>query len=568
MNCDIPRPEYPRPGLVRSEWMNLNGKWEFEIDHGCTGRARGLAAAETLSGEILVPFCPESPLSDVNYKDFMAAVWYKRRVTLPEGWKAPGKRVLLHFGACDYETEVWVNGISVGIHRGGYVSFTFDVTDALTEGENILTVTARDDLRSHNQPAGKQSDRFASYGCFYTRTTGIWQTVWMECVPEGYIESLRLTPDVANACLDIEARCRGAEGLRLTAAATLSGREVGRAEGNVSGNVIRLKLSLTEVSLWDIGNPVLYSLSLTLGEDRAESYFGMRSIKWQNGTLILNGRPVFQRLVLDQGFYPDGLYTAPSDEELRADILRSQAMGFNGARLHEKVFEERFLYHCDCLGYIVWGEHANWQLDVSRPEAWQAFLPEWLEILQRDYSHPAIVGWCPLNETQADVDPLFVKMLYDMTHAFDPARAFIDGSGWTHVPGATDIMDCHDYEQDPEIFRATYEPLRQGEAIRIHRCREPQIPTFVSEYGGIWWSDTDQSGWGYGKRVQSREECIERFRGLTDALLDNPAISALCYTQLTDVEQEQNGLYTYDRRAKFDPAVMHAILSRRAAMEE
>ncbi|MBR3692101.1 MAG: beta-galactosidase [Clostridia bacterium] len=568
MSNAMPRPEHPRPGLVREDWMNLNGTWEFEIDHGCTGRARGLAAAEGLSDKILVPFCPESSLSGQNYKDFMACVWYKRRVTLPEGWKAPGRRVLLHFGACDFETEVWINGISVGLHRGGYVSFSFDITDALTAGENTITVAAEDNLRSHNQPAGKQSDRFGSHGCFYTRTTGIWQTVWMESVPAGYIEGLKLTPDVANACLWIEATCRGAEGLRLAAEAKLGERVVGRAEASVSANSLRLALPLSEISLWDIGSPVLYGLSLTLGEDRAESYFGMRSLRWEGEKLILNGRPVFQRLVLDQGFYPDGIYTARSDAELEADILRSQAMGFNGARLHEKVFEERFLYHCDRLGYIVWGEHANWGLDVSRPEAWRAFLPEWLEILRRDYNHPAIVGWCPLNETQADVDPVFVRMLCAMTHAFDPDRAFIDGSGWTHVPGATDIMDCHDYEQDPAIFRAKYEPLARGEAVPIHRCREPKKPTFVSEYGGIWWSDTDDSGWGYGKRVQSREECVERFRGLTDALLDNPAIYGLCYTQLTDVEQEQNGLYTYDRRAKFDPAVIHAILTRPAAMEE
>ena len=571
----IPRPEYPRPQFRRPDWQNLNGTWAFEIDAGRSGRARGLPGAETLSGRITVPFCPESKLSGVENRDFCPAVWYARRVDIPKD-KLSG-RVLLHFGACDYLTEVFCNGVSVGTHRGGYSSFAFDITHAVTPGENRITVCAEDDVRSGLQPGGKQSSLYASHGCDYTRTTGIWQTVWLEFVPEGYLTGAKMTPDAANCALDLEVTARGLSGQVLTAEASFAGKPCGRAEARVTGDAVRLHLPLSEEHLWAPGHPALYDLVLSCGEDRVESYFGLRSVEFRKGCLYLNGEPLFQRLVLDQGFYPDGVYTAPSDEELEADVRRSMDMGFNGARLHQKVFEPRFLYHCDRLGYLVWGEHANWQMDAARPEAWRGFLPEWLEILQRDYSHPAIIGWCPLNETQWNIDPLFVKMLRDMTHAYDPGRAFIDGSGWVHVPDCTDICDFHDYEQDPEKFREMLAPLAEGRAIPIHtvergrivRPKTPNaVPTFCSEYGGIWWNPDSTDGWGYGSRVQSEEEFRARFKGLTDALLDNPGISALCYTQLTDVEQEQNGLYTFDRRPKFDPAFFREVLSRKAAAEK
>ena len=565
--ANIPRPEYPRPQLVREAWLNLNGEWQFEIDPGCSGRERGLTGGKALSGRITVPFCPESALSGVGHTDFMACVWYRRTVTLPEGWQGAGRRTLLHIDACDYFTEVWINGVSAGTHRGGYVGFSFDITELLKEGENELVVCAEDDVRSGAQPGGKQSTRYASYGCSYTRTTGIWQTVWLENVPSAYISALKCTPRLDPASLFIEAECAAANGLVIKAEARYQGKAVGEASAVVSGRDARLELKLDELHPWSNEDPALYDLILTLGEDRVESYFGMRSIVYQNGRFLLNGKTVFQRLVLVQGFYPDGIYTAPSDAALEADIRRSQAMGFNGARLHQKVFEPRFLYHCDRLGYLVWGEHANWDLDISRPEAWKGFLPEWLEILRRDYNHPAIIGWCPLNETQRDQDNDFVRALSALTKAYDASRPYIDASGWTHVDGASDLVDLHDYEQDPKVFSRTLARIAAGEAVKSPDGSELKGITFVSEYGGIWWSDRTD-GWGYGVRPQSAEEALARFKGLTEAILACPAIGALCYTQLTDVEQEQNGLYTYDRRAKFDPEVISAILTQKAAVEE
>ena len=568
----IPRPEYPRPQFVRSDWMNLNGIWQFEMDHGDSGRKRGLLEKEKLDGTILVPFCPESRLSGVGYTDFIRAVWYKRTVTLPE--EAKGKRVLLHFGAVDYLCEVWINGKSVGTHKGGYSSFSFDITDALCEGENQILICAQDDTRSGHQPSGKQSPRYESYGCYYTRTTGIWQTVWLEWVDPCYMKEIYLTPHADEGSVTVRVLVTGE--CTLKASASYEGRAMGEGSAKASGGVAELVLPLAEKHLWNVGEPKLYDLALTLEKDGAvcdqvDSYFGLRSVRFEGMRFYINDRPVFQRLVPDQGFYPDGIYTAPSDEALRGDIELSMAMGFNGARLHEKIFEARFLYHADHLGYLCWGEMANWGLDHSEDCALADFLNDWIPAVKRDYSAPSIIGWCPFNETwdqtrRAQRDDV-LRMMYRITKALDPTRPCIDTSGNYHVE--TDIFDVHDYVQDPKEFTARYgkgtEPIYERFP---DRQRYVCGPVFVSEYGGIWWSDTDKDGWGYGERVKSREEFLERYRGLTEALLGNPDHFGFCYTQLTDVEQEQNGLYTYDRKPKFPPEVIRAINSQKAACEE
>ena len=563
----IPRPEYPRPQMKRPLWQNLNGQWQHEADRGLSGRARGLASADSLSEQITVPFCRESRLSGIGDTDFCGAVWYRKEFDIDEAWLDKGKRVLLHVDACDWATEVWVNGKSVGTHMGGYVPLTFDITDSLDGAHNTVTLCAEDDVRSHNQAAGKQSSRYESYGCFYTRTTGIWQTVWLECVPTGYIKSVKYFPDIEGCRLTVQASCVGCDGKTVSAKASFEGKDMGEGSAVVAGGHAIFDIKLAELYLWEVGDGRLYDLKLTVGDDVVESYFGMRQVKVEDGVLLLNGKKIFQRLVLDQGFYPEGIYTAPDDYELVSDILRSMYCGFNGARLHQKIFEPRFLYHCDRLGYMVWGEHGNWGLDIARPEAYRGFMSEWLEAMERDFNHPAIIGWCPLNETQPNQDNHFVRSLVALTKACDPTRPVIDSSGWTHVEGVTDMMDWHDYDQNPETFRARYEGVARGEAIVSRRNPMPIIPTFISEYGGIRWAP-DKEGWGYGEAPKTEEEFISRFKGLTDALLDNPAITGLCYTQLTDVEQEVNGLYTYDRRAKFDPAIFKAILTRKAAIEE
>jgi beta-galactosidase/beta-glucuronidase len=564
--------------MVRDRWVNLNGRWEFEIDHGRSGRERKLREAKALKGCIVVPFCPESKLSGIEYKDFTAAVWYRRVFTIPEDWTSG--RILLHFGAVDYDTEVWINGISAGTHRGGYTPFSFDVTASVTPGVNVVTVVAEDDVRTGLQPGGKQSPSYHSHGCVYTRTTGIWQTVWLEYVPRTYISSLRYIPDPYNSSVHIEARVAGDPAkYRIEAIALYHGREVGRSSAHGQTRYASLCLSVSEIHLWEPGNGRLYDLELCLWKDdecidTVRSFFGLRTVTWDDTEICINGKPVFQRLVLDQGFYPDGIYTAPTDADLKRDIEISVAMGFNGARLHEKLFEPRFLYWADQMGYLVWGEYANWGLDITSPMGLERFLPEWLEAVERDFNHPSIIGWCPFNETWngrqgARQDDDVLRIVYRTTKMIDPTRPVIDTSGHFHVE--TDIFDVHDYEQNVELFASHYEPMKAGSDVYVtHPTRQKYggQPYFVSEYGGIWWNPGDDDGWGYGSRPANEEEFIRRYRGLTETLLNHPRICGFCYTQLYDVEQEVNGLYTYDRRAKFDPKIIKAINSQRAAIEE
>ncbi len=563
----IPRPEHPRPQFERENWMNLNGTWQFEIDNGRSGEERKLNMVGTpLAASIVVPFCPESKLSGIGHTDFISGVWYKRTVTVP---KHTG-RVFLHFGAVDYHTKAFVNGVPVGEHVGGYVSFRFDITDALVCGKNEITVYAEDDTRDPMIPSGKQSSRYESYGCFYTRTTGIWQTVWMEFVPETRIERVEYYPNVADGSVTVRAFLYG-EG-DLSCEISYEGKEVGCHEMKCAVGVVSFTVPLSETHLWEVGHGRLYDVKFTFGEDTVKSYFGLREVRMDGYKFLLNGKSVFQRLVLDQGFYPEGIYTAPTDADLRRDIELSLAVGFNGARLHEKVFEERFLYHADRMGYLVWGEYPDWGLDHSSLENVYVLLPEWMAEIERDFNHPAIIGWCPRNETwDYHGRPQLghsIALVYDVTKAVDPTRPCIDTSGNYHVK--TDIFCVHDYDQNPTTFKEHYDKLMtDGELFNNFPARQTYNgeATFLSEYGGIAWN-LNESGWGYGEGPKTLEEFYERFAGLTDVLLDNHRMFGLCYTQLTDVEQEQNGLYTYDRRPKFDCARLHAVMSRKAAIED
>ncbi len=571
----IPRSEHPKPQFRRDSWMNLNGQWAFEIDNGRSGKARGLNAMDAqLSGRIIVPFCPQSELSGVNHKDFLSGVWYRRTFELTK--EQLSGQVVLHFGAVDYRCEAFVNGVSVGTHTGGYVSFCFDVTGAVHEGENVVTVYAEDDERDPLIPRGKQSELFYSHGCDYTRTTGIWQTVWLEFLPETHIEKIRIFPNVETGSFDVEALLKGAGTLAVEA--SYEGRPMGAVSVNADGGLVRLHLPLQETHLWELGCGRLYDLKLTYGADTVQSYAGLRSVRLDGYRFLLNGKSVFQRTVLDQGFYPDGIYTAPSDQALENDIHLSMACGFNGARLHEKIFEERFLYHCDRLGYMVWGEFPNWGLDVTRPDAVYSVLPEWLEEVERDFNHPALIGWCPFNETwdrdHRKQDDNVLRAVYLATKSADPTRPCIDTSGNYHV--VTDIYDVHDYEQNVEVFKNHYDELANGGELwdqvnhrgtGVRQQYDGKLPVFISEYGGIGWTK-EEKAWGYGNMPKSEEEFIERFRGLTSAILDNPRIMGLCYTQLTNVEQEQNGLYTYDRQPKFDVNIFREVLTKKAAIED
>jgi hypothetical protein len=570
----VPRPEHPRPDAFRPNWATLNGEWQFEIDQRGDGESRGLRSGKDLAQKILVPFCPESSLSGIGHYGKMTNVWYRRTFTVPDGMK--GKRVRLHFGGVDYQSWVWVNGQFAGTHIGGNVSFAFDITRLLRDGDNEVVLRAFDDTASGRQPTGKQAHT-VSEGCVYTRTTGIWQPVWLEAVGDSFVENFSIVTDPDRARVLIEADINGAKSdLTLTVEAFANGKSVGKDTCPASWRDNRLVVDLKEKQLWQPGAPFLYDLKFTLRSggkvvDEVASYFGLRKVSIQGRAILINDKPVFQRLILDQGFYPDGIWTASTDDELRKDIERSMAAGFNGARLHQKVFEPRFLYWADKLGYLVWGEFSNWGFNF-RPENYSNFINEWTEILQRDRNHPAIIGWCPLNETPGAAAEL-QNIIVRETKAIDPTRPVLETSGWTHTLLNAEVRDDHDYNQDPASFKQRWEKFFAGTGGLVLPLRygasaaggDLGVPFMVSEFGGIGWST--EGGWGYGSGPKTIEEFYTRYQGLVDAQLDNPDLFGFCYTQLTDVEQEKNGLYYYDRRPKFDLKRLHAITSRAAAYE-
>ena len=577
----IPRPEHPQPMFKRDNWQNLNGEWLFHIDQ--IGPAEKVMiepfATAPYTQKIIVPFCPQSKLSGIENKDFMRSVWYKRSITVTE--EQLKGRILLHFGAVDYEATVYINGEIIGNHFGGYSSFEFDITDNVKVGENDLTVNARDVME--NIPRGKQCpDSYNPYGCLYTRTTGIWQTVWLEFVPEGYIKTAKYYPDIEESAFDIELTL--SLGGKLTVEALYEGKNVGGCTKEIKGRYARFRLPLKEKHLWEVGNGRLYDLKFTLeteyGTDVLYSYAGLREVRIDGFRVLINGKSVFQRTVLDQGYYPDGIYTAPSDEDLKRDIEMSMKIGFNGARLHEKIFEPRFLYHCDKAGYLVWGEHANWGLIMETAQGFLNFLPEWSEAVERDFNHPAIIGWCPLNETWNEIGKTAqrtISAIYKETKRLDPTRPVIDTSGFCHV--MTDIYDQHDYQQNTAKFRESYIGYNgKQDSFKFDDSRKqkyiPDLPLYISEFGGLKWvpeskkTEVPENAWGCGA-PETEEDFFTRYEGFVAAMLEAPNIMGFCYTQLYDVEQEVNGLYTYSREKKFDDySRITAANTKKAAIED
>ena len=596
----IPRPEYPRPQFERSEWINLNGEWSYTLDPVHIGLEKGYAGSGGFGGSIIVPFSPESKLSGVGHTDFITGIWYQRRITVPAEWT--GRRVRLNFGAVYYETDVFIDGKFAGRHFGGTSSFSLDITAFVDGGgEHNLVVYAKSDLRSGLQPAGKQSLRSESYSCMYTRTTGIWQTVWMEPVAEKGLRSVRLGTDIDQKQIVFEPSFYAEGGTRLEVVVKDGGKVVGRRTCAAKSG-LPVVLPLKNMKLWSPESPFLYDIEYRVLDDggtvidRVTSYAGMRKIHTDGKLIYLNNKPFYMRLVLDQGYYPDSQWTAPSDEALRRDIELSMAAGFNGARLHQKVFEERFHYWADRLGYLTWGESSSWGVDLNDVRAARNFILEWSEIVERDANHPSIVVWTPMNEEfwPDNVQyPRLCEDLYRLTKAIDPARPINICSGG--VQPVTDIWTEHHYEQNPDKLRdilwndgamfsrrpETYygrtanmgfnDTSYQGGEPYSFKDYDGSIPYILDEFGGIKWVkgqdgtsvNSETESWGYGKSVVSIEDFYARLEAQVNTVLSlSGHIWGYCYTQLTDVEQEQNGIYCYDRSAKFDMTRIRAIFSR------
>ena len=584
----IPRPEHPRPQFFRSAWLNLNGEWKFAFDNTQSGIEKGWHKDPlAIDRKIVVPFCPESKLSGIGFTDFITNVWYHRTVSVPAEWK--GSRVFLHFGAVDYDCRVWINGTAVGRHYGGYTSFAFDITDALRDGENNLVVNVLDDVRSRIQPAGKQSQIRESAGVKYTRTTGIWQTVWLEARPLSHIESVRIVPELDNSRFVLTPAIKNyRRGMVFQATLLAAGAKVATASV-ASGTGVPLVLDIKKPRIWSLSDPFLYDLQFELLDgkqvvDKVTGYAGLRKFHIEGNRFFLNNKPIFMRMVLDQGFYPDGIYTAPSDAALKADVELSLAVGFNSARLHQKVFEERFHYWADRLGYLTWGEFPDWGIDFGQPQAIHNTQREWREAVMRDLNHPSIVAWTPFNETSGGARNYFeahrraVQETVDLTRALDPTRPINDASGYVHVD--PDIYSVHDYTQDLKRFQDNYSGVAPGKRtgffinnpdLSVPYADQPFVP---DEYGGTFWTkeyasmplagDNNRGTWGRGKSADQVVELVEK---LTLILTGNPNIAGYCYTELYDIEQEVNGVYTYDRQLKFNAERLKKIFGAPAAIE-
>lgn len=573
---------YPRPQFRRDEWISLDGIWTCHIERKCPCfRAANVNDPLVKAGyedEILVPFAPETKASGLHANELIDTIYYHRKISVPSAWK--GKRILLHFGAVFYHAEVFIDGALAGFHDGGSTSFTIDITEYVcADKEYDLVVKATADLQDGSIPSGKQSSYISSYQCFYQRTTGIWQSVWMEGVARTSVMSVKTVWSPDDSALIFTPRFRGVlSDHELTVKVDGTERTVPARDG------ISFSVKIRKPKLWWPGKPYLYDITYTLKEngnisDTVHSYAGLRSVEIKDGVTLINGKKLYQRLVLDQGFYPESNWTSPSDKALERDIKLSMAAGFNGARLHQKVFEEKFFHYADKLGYLVWGESPSWGLDYN-DEGLPArnFLCEWREIIERDVNHPSIICWTPLNETWNVRDVMSHRRLhrdaYMVAKSIDPTRPVNDASGYIHF--ITDLWTVHHYEQDSEKLRKILVPEGGGVYVRHPAYEKPGEgqPYLIDEYGGVKWDPETQridslsfsqnlQSWGYGNAPRSEEEYISRVRDLTEMILSIPSISGYCYTQLTDVEQEKNGIYFYNRKKKFDMKLINEIFSRK-----
>ena len=573
----IPRAEFPRPDFERKNWMRLNGEWGFYMGKS---EAQKFPAFDK---KIIVPFCYESKMSGIGEWSDAPLVWYKKEVELDKEQLAGA--VLLNFGAVDYEAHVWVNDTYVGSHCGGHTPFAFDVAYCLKEGSNTIIVKADDSL-AIDKPRGKQSWLGKKFACWYTPTTGIWQSVWLEFTGKDYINSIKLTPDIDNYQAECEVFISTTKRrtVRLTASIgegkfkflqTLIIEAVnGYARGIFSfddwGFITHNRLFWTP----EIPNLVDVKAELIAENvvDTVGTYFGMRKISVRDDTVMLNNHPYFQRLVLDQGYWPDSLLTPPSDQAIIYDIRLTKEMGFNGARKHQKIEDPRYYYWADKMGLLVWGELPSFYSFNSK--AIVNAQREMAEFVLRDYNHPCIVTWVPLNESWG-VNGIvsnkqksdFASALYYQIKAHDKTRLVSTNDGWEQ-PEACDICALHDYaifQHNTDKYDDVYSVIKRGitgHMAYVDGVKYSGKPILMTEYGGIAFTDTAESDWGYFDKVSSEEEFLARLEPVTDIFIKSSAFAGFCYTQLTDVMQEVNGLLTPERTPKIAVDKLKAIFGK------
>jgi beta-galactosidase/beta-glucuronidase len=569
--------DYPRPQLRREHWISLNGTWEFAVDESasCTDPASVRWAAT-----INVPFSPETSASGFQADGYLRCIWYRRNFRPPD--LGAGERLLLHFGAVDYSADVWVNGIKVCSHQGGYTPFKADITSALRDSESQeIVVRAQDDPFDLAKPRGKQDWKPKPHSIWYVRTTGIWQTVWMEVVPASFIDTLKWTCNLKRWEIGLDAQIRGPQrdDLRLHVSLYIGDQVLAADSYSVVASEVHRQIAFSDPGiddsrnelLWNPSSPTIIDAKVGLcdGEgnviDSVHSYTALRTIGIEGDRFVLNGRPLRLRLVLDQGYWPETGLTAPDDEALLKDVLLAKRLGFNGVRKHQKIEDPRYLYWADRVGLLVWEEMPSAYRYTTK--SIERVIREWMEVLSRDSSHPCIVAWVPLNESwgvpnlpQSFAQRNYVQALYYLTKSFDPTRPVIGNDGWESV--ATDILGIHDYDAEPERIRKRYgqEDVESrllkrerpgGRLLVINGDKQVDLsaqPLVLSEFGGIAYS-SDGKTWGYS-RSNTPEDFLARFHALLEVVRSLPNLAGFCYTQFADTYQEANGLLFSNREPK------------------
>ena len=571
--------ECPRPQFVRDNFEILDGVWGFSFDKDNLGEEQEYYNGFNKEYDILVPFVYQTPKSGINIQTRCDYVWYQRKLNIN---KEQGKRVILHFEGSDYVTKVYLNGQLVGIETGAYHRLSFDVTEFALDGENLLVVKCEDDY-STEKPRGKQRYKDQNFECWYVDTTGIYKTVWLEYVSESYVDSVKITPLLNEKKVILEYITVNSNGLQLESTVNFDGENICGCVTKVVDEKVTVELSLEgKLYPWDLENPNLYDLNIKLKDentvyDEVLSYFGVREIKTENGQILLNGKVLYQKLVLDQGYWIDSHLTAPSTQALYEDIMKMRELGFNGCRKHQKIEDDRFYYYADVLGYILWSEMPSMYSNTAKSRA--VFEKEWMETVVQHYNHPSVLVWTPLNESWGVVDILnrkveqdFANILYHVTKEYDPYRLVITNDGWEHT--ISDIITIHHYEQDgsklhqyfetkDKVFQGVWDAHHKGAMANGWEYKGQ--PIMFTEFGGTAYIKTTEgnSNWGYGIGVKDDEEYIARFIGLIRALHSLDYSCGYCYTQVSDVQQEVNGVLFENRDFKVDPKVLKDVQDER-----
>ena len=563
----VARMEFPNPTFERKRWKTLNGLWQFAFDYKNQYEGQEIGNIQ-YPITIQVPFCYQSSLSGIGVNETCQNIWYSRSFEITEE-ELLGS-VLLKFGAVDYSAKVWINGFFIGRHDGGYTPFSFEISHFVHAGNNTITVKTEDSY-SKEYPRGKQMWDKEPDLCWYTNSSGIWQSVWLEFTGKNYITRVHITPNIDTNQAYFNIHTQGEENITVRAILTKGGEYLGETSVSPVKGKSNMEFTFKECSAravfdlyWSPEFPVLIDVELILSvdgkeQDRVYTYFGMRKIHKEGDKLYINNQLLYQRLVLDQGYWPDSLMTPPSDEAIKKDIRLIKDMGFNGARKHQKIEDPRYYYWADRLGLLVWGELPS-AYDFTYDSRYR-LITEMCEFIERDYNHPSIINWVPLNESWgvhqvADngQQQNFVRAMYYTIKANDPTRTVSSNDGWEQIE-TNDICGVHDYDITPENaaerYKDIYKVLESSVNFRPVYARGIHyngIPILVTEMGGI--KLKDDRGWGYNQEAESSEAMLKRLEQIVKAVRSIKVIQGFCYTQLTDVMQETNGLLTPERELK------------------